>query len=62
MCDYSLHYVANRPAKVGDKLVTTRFPESITHGFAAEPNRAMAAELANPRVPLQGETISPVVG
>ena len=27
MCDYSLHYVANRPAKVGDKLVTTRFRE-----------------------------------
>jgi hypothetical protein len=43
MCDYSLHYVANRPAKVGDKLVTTRFRESITRGFAAvdEPNVAV---------------------
>jgi len=35
MCDYSLHNVANRPAKVGDKLVTTRFRESYTRGFAA---------------------------
>jgi hypothetical protein len=25
MCDYSLHHVASRPAKVGEKLVTTRF-------------------------------------
>jgi hypothetical protein len=43
MCDYSLHYVANRPAKVGDKLITTRFRESITRGFAAvdEPNVAV---------------------
>jgi hypothetical protein len=24
MCDYSLHLVASRPAKVGDKLVATR--------------------------------------
>jgi hypothetical protein len=35
MCDYSLHLVASRPAKVGDKLVTTRFFNSITGGFAA---------------------------
>jgi hypothetical protein len=43
MCDYSLHHVANRPAKVGDKLVTTRFRESSTRGFAAvgEPNVAV---------------------
>ena len=43
MCDYSLHYVANRPAKVGDKLITTRFRESMTRGFAAvgEPNVAV---------------------
>jgi hypothetical protein len=43
MCDYSLHYVANRPAKVGDKLITTKFRESITRGFAAvdEPNVAV---------------------
>jgi hypothetical protein len=43
MCDYSLHYVASRPAKVGDKLVTTSFPSSTTRGFAAvgEPNVAV---------------------
>ena len=43
MCDYSLHNVASRPAKVGDKLVSTQFPHSITRGFAAigEPNVAV---------------------
>jgi hypothetical protein len=35
MCDYSLHLVASRPAKVGDKLVTTKFSGSITRGFTA---------------------------
>jgi len=35
MCDYSLHLVASRPARVGDKLVTTEFASSITRGFAA---------------------------
>src|SRR5437764_14245639 len=43
MCDYSLQNVASRPAKVGDKLVTTRFDISCTRGFAAvgEPNVAV---------------------
>jgi len=43
MCDYSLQYVASRPAKVGDKLVSTKFSNSITGGFAAvgEPNVAV---------------------
>src|SRR5262245_1977905 len=43
MCDYSLHLVASRPAKVGDQLVTTRFQNSVTRGFAAigEPNVAV---------------------
>jgi hypothetical protein len=35
MCDYSLHHVASRPAKIGDKLVTTEFAKSITRGFSA---------------------------
>jgi len=35
MCDYSLHLLTSRPAKVGDKLVTTKFENSITRGFAA---------------------------
>ena len=43
MCDYSLHHVASRPAKVGDKIVSTAFNNSITRGFAAvgEPNVAV---------------------
>ena len=43
MCDYSLHVVESRPAKVGDKLVTTKFNKTITRGFAAveEPNIAV---------------------
>jgi hypothetical protein len=34
MCDYSLHNVKSRPAKVGDKL-TTRIFDTGTRGFAA---------------------------
>lgn len=43
MCDYSLHNVASRPARVGDKLVTTSFVGTTTRGFAAvgEPNVAV---------------------
>lgn len=42
MCDYSLHAVANRPAKVGDKLVSTVFSGTVTRGFAAEDDRRTA--------------------
>ncbi|HUI15400.1 MAG TPA: hypothetical protein VL048_18230 [Xanthobacteraceae bacterium] len=35
MCDYSLHLIASRPAKVADKLVATDFVKSITRGFSA---------------------------
>jgi hypothetical protein len=43
MCDYSLHHTASRPARVGDKLVSTSFLNSGTRGFAAvgEPNVAV---------------------
>ena len=43
MCDYSLHHVATRAAKIEDQLVTTRFNNSITRGFAAvgKPNVAV---------------------
>ena len=34
MCDYSLHNVKSRPAKVGDKLTTHHF-NTGTRGFAA---------------------------
>jgi hypothetical protein len=43
MCDYSLHAVASRPAKVGETLITTTFRGTSTRGFAAEsePNVAV---------------------
>lgn len=43
MCDYSLHNVMSTPAKVGDELTTTSFPNSSTRGFctAAEPDVAV---------------------
>ena len=42
MCDYSLHLTASRPARVGDKLVSTRFPHTITRGFASLEERNVA--------------------
>jgi hypothetical protein len=42
MCDYSLHNTASRSAKVGDKLVTTSFAGSVTRGFAAVGEPAVA--------------------
>lgn len=43
MCDYSLHGVASRPARVGDRLVTTDFRNTLTRGFSAvgEPDVAV---------------------
>jgi hypothetical protein len=43
MCDYSLHLIASRPAKVADRLVSTDFPASITRGFTeiGQPNVAV---------------------
>jgi hypothetical protein len=35
MCDYSLHEVPSRPAKVGDTLVSTQFWNTTTQGFSA---------------------------
>ena len=46
MCDYSLEHLASRPAKVGDKLVTTCFHRSLTVGFCAvdAPNVAVCLQ------------------
>jgi hypothetical protein len=41
MCDYSLHNVKSRPAKVGDKLTTGDFGTG-TRGFAAPEDRSVA--------------------
>lgn len=42
MCDYSLHAVATRPARVGETLITTTFPGTATRGFASENEPAVA--------------------
>jgi hypothetical protein len=42
MCDYSLHAVASRPAKVGETLVTTMFRGTSTRGFASETEPTVA--------------------
>jgi hypothetical protein len=42
MCDYSLHAVASRPAKVGETLVTMAFPGTATRGFASASDPAIA--------------------
>ena len=34
MCDYSLQHVASRPAEVGDKLVSSKFMNTLSKGFA----------------------------
>ena len=41
MCDYSLHDVKSRPAKVGDKLTTRKFYSGTT-GFSAPEDASMA--------------------
>ena len=41
MCDYSLHHIKSRPAKVGDKLTTRDFGTG-TRGFAASEDASMA--------------------
>src|SRR5262245_33694955 len=42
MCDYSLEFVASRPAKVGDKLISTGFPKTVSRGFASVEDRNVA--------------------
>ncbi len=42
MCDYSLQFVASRPAKVGETLISTRFVSSTTRGFASVENLNVA--------------------
>ncbi len=42
MCDYSLHAVATRPAKVGETLITTTFYGTSTRGFASESDPGVA--------------------
>ena len=41
MCDYSLHSIKSRPAKIGDKLTTRDFGTG-TRGFAASEDATVA--------------------
>ncbi len=41
MCDFSLHHVKSRPAKVGDQLTTRHFSTG-TRGFAAPEDSSVA--------------------
>jgi len=54
MCDYSLHDVASRPAKVGDRLVSTQFPNAITRGFS-DPSQPRVAVCLMPGTELAFE-------
>lgn len=42
MCDYSLENVASRAAVKGEKLVSTRFANAMTKGFAGVTDRTVA--------------------
>src|SRR6476661_1097349 len=42
MCDYSLHAVATRPARVGETLISTTFRGTSTRGFATESDPTVA--------------------
>jgi hypothetical protein len=42
MCDYSLHAIASRPARVGEALVSTPFRGSATLGFASPAEKGVA--------------------
>jgi hypothetical protein len=51
MCDYSLHLVASRPAKVGDRLVTMKFNNTLRYrGAPFTPNNIDRAALVNTEV------------
>jgi hypothetical protein len=63
MCDYSLHDVPSRSAKVGDKLVTTQFWNTTTHGFSpiGEPKVAVCL-LPGTEVAFEAEVERKVTG
>jgi hypothetical protein len=42
MCDYSLHAVASRPARVGETIVTSGFYGTSTRGFASKEEPGVA--------------------
>ena len=54
MCDYSLHNVASRAAKLGDKLVVTDFAQTITRGFAVRRTRCSRLRTPWHRIGVRG--------
>jgi len=62
MCDYSLHAVQSRPAKVGEKLVSTSFRMASTSGFAPRDNREIAVCLLPGTELAFEEEVSTIIG
>jgi hypothetical protein len=58
MCDYSLHAVASRPAKVGETLVATTFYGTSTRGFAAKEAPAVCFPGPNSHSSTRSDTIA----
>ena len=50
MCDYSLHHVNSRPAKIGDRLTTRNFGLG-TRGFAASDEKYLGGCPSNRKSP-----------
>ena len=46
MCDYSLHCVQSRAARSGELLITSEFPDTVTRGFSAVGEPAIAVCLS----------------
>lgn len=46
MCEYSLEFIAFRPANVADKLVTVKLPNTLTYGFVLRDDPSVAVCLA----------------
>jgi hypothetical protein len=46
MCEYSLEFIAFRPANVADKLVTVKLPNTLTYGFALRDDPSVSVCLA----------------
>jgi hypothetical protein len=67
MCDYSLHSIASRPAKAGDRLVTSEFRGTTSRGFCAVDKRGTAVclapgtELAFAEEPVQGGWLASIL-
>src|SRR5215831_8693544 len=57
MCDYSLHSVRTRPAKVGEKLVTHNFGTG-TRGFAAPEDCSVAVNFLDYAEPDQATLVA----